>query len=161
MPQSIDTNLSVLSILLAGPFQVGTAIFFLNVARNKEVRIEYIFDGFKKYVPALVATLLIILVVGIGLVLLIIPGIIVALGLSQTFFILAEEEISGMDAMKKSWDMMDGYKMKFFLLNCLHFVMVIVGILMLIIGVFYMLPIIYTSLALFYDKLKKGELNQF
>jgi uncharacterized membrane protein len=159
-PSNVDQNLSILVLLIGGPLTLGLNIYFIHVVRSQNGGLEDLFDGFKKYAQSTVAFILIMIVCAIGFVLLIIPGIMLVCGLSQTFFIIADDtnKISGVDAMKKSWDMMEGYKMKFFLLNLIHFGMVLLGILMLVIGLFYMLPIIYASLALFYDKLKKGEL---
>jgi uncharacterized membrane protein len=162
-PSKYDQNLSILTLLIGGALTLGLSYYFLNVVRNQNSGLEDLFDGFKKFAPSTVAFILTMIVCAIGFVLLIIPGIMLVCGLSQTFYIIADDEnkISGVDAMKKSWDMMDGYKMKFFLLNLIHFGMIILGILMLVIGVFYMLPIIYASLALFYDQLKKGELKTY
>ena len=161
-PNNIDKNLSVLIFLIGGALTLGLNIYFLNIIRGTEAGLEDLFDGFKKFAQSTVAFVLMTLIVIIGFVLLIFPGVILICGLSQTFFIIADDEnkISGIDAMKKSWEMMEGYKMKFFLLNLIHIGMGILGILMLIVGIFYMLPIIYASLALFYDKLKKGELQE-
>jgi len=83
------------------------------------------------------------IIIILGFILLIIPGVVLICGLSQTFLIIADDEtnISGIDAMKKSWEMMDGYKLKFFLLNLIHMGMVILGILMLVGG--YLLYVAY------------------
>jgi uncharacterized membrane protein len=59
-----------------------------------------------------------VLAIIIGFILLVVPGIIVAFGLSQTFFILADDkEIGAVDALKASWEMMKGNKVKFFVLS--------------------------------------------
>jgi len=160
-PNSIDESLSIIQLFLGGAFAVGMSIYFLNIVRGGDARVENLFDGFKKYVPSLIAFVVMIVLIILGFILLIIPGIILICGLSQTFYILADDKtnMSGIDALKKSWEMMDGWKVKYFLLNLIHFLMMIVGILMFVIGVFYMLPIIYTSLALFYEKLREGELT--
>lgn len=161
VPQNVDRGFSILVILIAGALNVGVSFYFLNISRGSYAGIENMFDGFRKYIPATIAFIATVVVVMLGFVLLIIPGVILILGLSQTFFIIADDDsnISGIDAMKKSWEMMDGYKMKYFLLSLIHFCMIILGLLLLVIGIFYMLPIIYNSMALFYDLLKKGELQ--
>ncbi len=160
-PNRIDDSLNIINLFIGGAFTLGFSIYFLNVVRGTNPKFENLFDGFKKYVPSLVAFVVMIIVVTLGFILLIVPGIMLACGLSQTFFILADDEteMSGIDALKKSWEMMDGWKVKYFLLNLIHMGMIIVGILMLVIGIFYMIPIISTSQALFYEKLKAGELT--
>jgi uncharacterized membrane protein len=162
LPSAIDEKLALLSIFLSGAFAVGSATFFLKIVRGQEEKIEDIFEGFRtNYLASLVATIVTFLVVFLGFIALIIPGIILGLGLSQTYYILAEDkEISGIDAMKKSWEMMDGWKMKYFLLCLLYFGMSILGLLALVIGLLFVIPIISTSNALFYEKLKAGELKK-
>ncbi|MFT4735464.1 MAG: putative membrane protein [Arcticibacterium sp.] len=161
IPNRIDDSLSIIQLFLGGAFALGMSIYFLNIVRGGDARVENLFDGFKKYVPSLVAYVVLIVLTVLGFILLIIPGIIIICGLSQTFYILADDKtnMSGIDALKKSWEMMDGWKVKYFLLKLIHGGMVIVGLLMLVIGIFYMIPIISTSQALFYEKLKAGGLS--
>ncbi|MFT6879347.1 MAG: putative membrane protein [Psychromonas sp.] len=161
IPNRIDDSLSIIQLFLGGAFALGMSIYFLNIVRGGDARVENLFDGFKKYVPSLVAYVVLIVLTVLGFILLIIPGIIIICGLSQTFYILADDKtnMSGIDALKKSWEMMDGWKVKYFLLKLIHGGMVIVGLLMLVIGIFYMIPIISTSQALFYEKLKAGGLT--
>jgi uncharacterized membrane protein len=160
VPQAIDEKLTVLNIFITGAISVGTATFFLRIVRGQQERLEDIFEGFKtNYTASLVAVILTIIIVMLGFVLLIVPGIILALGLSQTFYILADDkQISGIDAMKKSWSMMDGYKVKYFLLCLLYIGMAIAGALALIIGLLFVIPLIQNTNTLFYEKLKAGEL---
>ncbi|MCR9064716.1 MAG: DUF975 family protein [Cytophagales bacterium] len=160
IPNSMDPRFGgLVSLLTSGAFGVGMAVFYLNIARGGEPIIEQIFDGFKNYIPALLTSLLMFIIVGIGFVCLIVPGIILGLGLSQTYFILAEDKnIQAVDALKKSWDMMDGYKMKYFLLCLLYFLLILAGLLCFFVGIFVVIPLIQTSNAVFYEKLKAGEL---
>ena len=160
LPQFVDQKLAILNVFLSGAISVGAATFFLKIVRGQQERLEDIFEGFRtNYVASLVALVLTFIVVFLGFLLLIVPGVILGLGLSQTFYILADDkEISGVDAMKKSWEMMDGYKVKFLLLCLLYFLMVIAGLLALVVGIFFVIPIIQNTNALFYDKLKRGEL---
>ncbi|MGR3809364.1 DUF975 family protein [Jiulongibacter sp. NS-SX5] len=160
LPSAIDERLGILNLFISGAMAVGSATFFLKIVRNQKEQIEDVFDGFKtNYVASLVAAVCTAIIVILGFVALIIPGIILGLGLSQTFYILAEDKnISGIDAMKKSWAMMDGYKVKYFLLCLIYLGMGILGLLALVVGLFFVIPIISTSNALFYEKLKSGEL---
>ncbi len=162
LPQAIDEKLAVLNIFVSGAFSVGSATFFLNIVQGKQERLEDIFEGFKtNYLASLLALVLTFFVVFLGFLLLIIPGIILAIGLSQTFYILAEDkQITAVDAMKKSWDMMNGYKVKYLLLGLLYFLMAIAGLLALGVGLLFVIPIIQNTSALFYEKLKAGQLIQ-
>lgn len=148
---------SIVNLFIGGAMSVGMSYFFLNLIRKQDVKVEDLFIGFKNYVPTLAAGILVGLSVGLGLLLFIIPGIVIALGLSQTFFILADNpKMDGVAALKKSWELMDGHKADFFLLFLLFIIMVIGGILCFIVGIFFVLPIIYATTALFYEQIKES-----
>lgn len=144
------------SLIIGGAMQLGASIFALNIARGKKAEFSQLFDGFKNFANSLVANLLMILFILLWMLLLIIPGIIAAIAYSQTFFILADDKkISGSDAIKKSKQMMKGYKGKYFML-CLRFTgWFLLSILTLGIGFLWFVPYVSVSFANFYDDIKK------
>ena len=147
--------MGLISVIIAGPFGVGLSKFSLHIARNEEARFEDAFSGFYNFVNALLAYLLILIIVLIGIVLLIVPGIIAAIALSMTYFIIAEDNsISPLDAIKKSRKMMDGHKMEYFYLCLRFFGLGILCILTLGIGFLWFIPYMYVTSAKFYDKIK-------
>ena len=158
IPTSVDPKFGVLTLIISAPFNLGMAIFFLNIVRGKEVRIEQIFDGFKNFIPSLVVTLLMAIVVGFGFLLLIIPGIILALGLSMAYYILADNpQMGAVDVMKASWEMMKGHKMDYLIYGLLCIVFSVLGLLVFIVGIFYVLPILYAASAIFYEKIREEQ----
>jgi len=146
---------SILTLLLGGPFALGAAIFSLNLSRNKEARFEQIFLGFRNFTTTFIAYLLLLVYVLLWTLLLIVPGIIAALGYSLTFYIIADDPgIKPQDALWKSKNMMDGHKMKLFEL-CIRFLgLAILCILTLGIGFLWLIPYIHITMAKFYDDIK-------
>ena len=109
---------SVIGLFIAGPMAVGICMFTLSLSRDENARLEQIFEGFKNYGTVLGAYLLMVVFIFLWALLLIIPGIIAAFAYSQTFYILAEDDtIGSMDALRKSKEMMNGYKWKYFCLG--------------------------------------------
>jgi len=146
---------SVLALFIAGPMLVGVSMFSLSLSRGENARLEQIFEGFKNYGTVLGAYLLMVLFIFLWMLLLIIPGIIAAIAYSQTFYILAEDDaISSMDALKKSKEMMDGYKWKYFCLGLRFIGWVLLCILTLGIGFLWLSPYIQISYAKFYEDIK-------
>jgi uncharacterized membrane protein len=144
-----------LSLLLAGPLSLGVAIFALAVARGKDASVELIFEGFKQFMTALTAYLLVITVVLLWTILLIIPGIIALLAYSMTFYIIADEpSIKPADALIKSKRIMKGYKLKLFYLYLHFFLLAILCTLTLGIGFLWLIPYVHVTMATFYDDLK-------
>ena len=146
---------SVIGLFIAGPMLVGISMFSLSLSRGENARLEQIFEGFKNYGTVLGAYLLMVVLILLWMLLLIIPGIIAAIAYSQTFYILAEDDaISSMDALKKSKEMMDGYKWKYFCLGLRFIGWALLCILTLGIGFLWLSPYIQISYAKFYEDIK-------
>ncbi len=145
-------------ILIGGPFALGIAIFSLKLGREQDAQLGNIFDGFQNFGTALAANLLMGLLIGIGMLFLIVPGVILALGLSQTMWILADEpELGPVDALKKSWEMTKGYKMDLFILGLRFIPWALLCILTLGIGIFWLMPYMQVTFSKFYDQIRAAH----
>ncbi len=145
----------LLSLLASGPLALGLCIFSVSISRGKEVKINQLFEGFRRFSTALAAYLIVMLFTILWTLLFIVPGIIAALSYSQTFYILADDQAIGAgDAIKKSKKMMDGYKWKYFCL-CFRFIgWGLLSMLTLGIGFLWLMPYMQVSMAKFYDDIK-------
>ena len=141
--------------LLCLPLGWGFVVYFLNLIRNDNTDYERLFDGYKDFIRIFLAEFLVTLGTGIGMILLIIPGIIIGSGLVMTGFILKDDkEISAVDAMKKSWEMTDGHKGALVLLFLSFLGWIILSIFTLGIGMLFLYPYMQTALAHCYEDLK-------
>ena len=158
IPSELNTYGELLSILLAGPLQLGLCIYFLKISNGFNPSFNHIFEGFKPLLNILLAFLSINLITLVGLFFLILPGIILSLGLSMTYFIIAENpEISFKKAIKQSWKIMDGRKMQLFKLHLYFIPWYVLGILFFIVGVFVVMPWHNVSLANFYKVISENK----
>jgi len=152
---SFFTLSSILTLIIGGPLALGAAIFSLSMSRGKEAMLEQLFQGFNNFSNAFITYLLLILYILLWTLLLIVPGIIAALGYSMTFYILADAPtIKPQDALKKSKSMMDGYKLKLFYLGLRFLLLAILCILTLGIGFLWLIPFVHVTMAKFYDDIK-------
>jgi len=146
---------SIAQFLINGPLLVGSAIIYLAIIHNEKTELSQLFEGFDNWTRYFIAYLLRGLYTFLWFLLLIIPGIVYTLAYSQTFFILAEDKnISPRDAIRKSKEMMKGYKWKLFRLMLRFAGWMILSILTLGIGLLWLLPYIYTTRAKFYEDIK-------
>ena len=153
--QAIPKIGPIIGLVTSGPFALGLILFFKNMADNREARLEQIFDGFKNFGTALATYLLSSVAAIVGLVFLIVPGIIIGIGLAQSMYIISDdEEIGAYDALSKSWDMMDGFKMKYFGLLLILFLLSLLCILTLGIGFLWLIPIFQVTAIKFYEEVK-------
>ena len=160
VPAELNSYGEMLSFLLAGPLQLGLCFFFLNLVRGEETRFELLFEGFKPLLTVLLSYAIIAALTIVGLILLIGPGIIVALGFSMTYYVIADDpEITFQVALEQSWKLTDGYKMELLVLNLRFIPWYLLGLLCLIVGVFAVSPWHNTTLALYYEHLKEQQLS--
>lgn len=149
--------LSMLTLLITGPLALGHILFISCLVDTAQCKYDLLFAGFKRYAQTFIAGVLTTLLILVGWCLLIVPGIIISLGLSMTFFVMADEpEISGVEAMKKSWAMMNGHKWDFFCLNLRFIGWAILAVITLGIGALWLNPYMYASYLNFYRQLRYG-----
>lgn len=157
---SVVTFIPLVGWILVGPITLGLNTYFLNLKRGKEAYIENIFDGFKVFSSSSIAQILIVIITFALALLFIIPGIIAYFCYSQTLFILADyPEMTALDAMKTSNEMMRGYKGKLFMLNLSFIGWGLLCVLTFGIGFLWLTPYIYASLANFYDNVKNNPIG--
>ncbi len=173
----VKTIVNIITLFLNIILFVGTLNFSLNYAQiEKTPLLDDIFSGFRVFVKALIIYIIIIICVAIGLALLIIPGIIVALMLSQALYILMDDNSkSAIDCLKESIHIMNGHKLEGFILSLsflgwialiilplfilivfpLPIYFLLIYILLLLMGLSLFLPYFNVTFALFYLKVKK------
>jgi len=152
-----DFTLPILVMLLSGALAIGLCSFHLTFAKGREAELPQIFDGFKQFLQAFLAGILMSIITFIGFMLFIIPGVIAALGLSQTYFIMADKPgVKATDAMQQSWEMMKGYKGQMFLLYLSFIPWAFLCLFTCGIGFLWLMPYMYVSYSNFYLQ-RKGE----
>ena len=144
--------------LLCLPLGWGFVVYFLNLIRNEDISYGRLFDGYKDFLRIFLAEFLTNLAIGIGLCLLIVPGIILGAGLLMTDFILKDDpEISAIDAMKKSWQMTKGHKADLVWLFLSFLGWIILAGLTLCIGMLLLYPYMQSALDHVYEDLKAEQ----
>ncbi len=147
--------LSFVSILISGPLALGFAMVGLGFAKQDHVEVATLFDGFKNFGKAIGVTILMGLGIVVGFILLVIPGIILALGWGMSMFILADNpHMRVIDVLSASWDLTNGYKFDLFILALKFLVLGILCLLTLGIGFLFLSPYYQTVMGKFYLELK-------
>lgn len=151
----------LISLFITGPLTLGLVIFSLSISRDEEASVEQLFEGFNHLGKSIGAYIVISIIISIGILLLIIPGIIAALSVSMTFYIIADDDSIGvLDAIKKSNEMMNDHRWKLFYLYLRFFGWGIACLLTFGLGFLWLIPYIQVSVAKFYEDIKdNNELN--
>ena len=150
---------TLLSIFFFAPLEVGCKSFMRkNVLAPQEL--DELKTGFvPKYWRNVGGMLLRRVFVFLWALLLIIPGIIMSYAYDMTSYIMAEDDdISAMDAIRKSKEMMKGHKWELFVMDLSFIGWYILSVLTLgILYIFYVQPYYYSSHASFYENLKAQQ----
>jgi len=154
-----DWGGNILSLFIVPPMGVGMALFFLNLYDGNKLEIRTIFNPFKEvWLNSVLAYFMMIVIIFIGSILFIIPGIIASLMFSQAFYIIAEDnKIDPYNALVKSKKMMEGNKWKLFKIILRILLLAIVCILTLGIGFIWLAPYQNAVYAKFYNVVKEGK----
>ncbi len=145
----------IAALIISGPLQLGITIFYVSFIRTEATDFNKVFEGFNDFGRALAAFLLMALFTFLWSLLLIIPGIIAAYRYSQTYYILMDDpNISAIDALRKSSDMMSGAKMKLFMLHLSFIGWGILTAFTFGIGQLFLIPYVNTSQAFFYEDIR-------
>lgn len=149
----------LIAFMITPLLYVGFYRYFLDIkAGGVTGDYDVLFRWFKKGFLRIVLTYFVVCVyILLWTCLLIVPGIIKSIAYAQTFFILAEDDmITPSSAIRKSQNMMRGYKMQYFLLNLRFIGWTLLSILTLGVGFIWLIPYMMTAFAGFYNELKKN-----
>ena len=102
--------LAVLSLgLVAGPLTVGFIDMVRRGQRGEPLAISLLFSRFDTFVAGLVALIIVSIVVSLGMLLLVIPGLLAMLFATWVFHVIAFENTTGIAALERSVQLVRTY----------------------------------------------------
>jgi uncharacterized membrane protein len=125
----------IYGVLVLMPVSYGSSWVFLKAARGEPFRVQDIFFAYQSFGNILLANVLVFFIVGAGFVLLIVPGIIFACKLSFVPYLVMDEKMEAVDAVRKSWNMTKGHTGTIFLMGLVSFFVGLGGLICLVVGV--------------------------
>ena len=146
-------------LVIAGPLTLGYVMICMTISRQGQPEVKQLFDGFSLIGNAIVIYILRSILIGIGLFLLIIPGIYLACALSMSYLIYTDDtSLTGIEAMKKSHEMMKGNKWKYFCLILRFIGWCLVAFLTFGIGFLWLIPYVQVATVKFYEDIKSEQI---
>ena len=119
---------------------IGQSLYFLKVARGQTAEISDIFAGGPWFFSILVASILVGLIVMVGFVLCIVPGVIFALMFSQFYYLILDRNVGVMDSLNISKEIMTGNKLTLFLIWLVGIALFVLGCLPCCLGLLAVVP---------------------
>ena len=140
------------AILFLPVIKYGERFMFLQAMRDEYPDLKTLFEGFKKkYLNIVLANLIVFALIALGVVLLIIPGIIVACRLAFVPFLVMDKELEPMQAVERSWQMTKGHGWKVFWMAILSFFIFIAGAIVFGVGIIISFMWIHGAFATLYQ----------
>ena len=147
---------SMVVSLAVGIITAGYIKYILNFVRTGKFNTDDIINTIKeKWVNVLIASVLVSVIVFACSLLLVIPGIIMALAYTFVIYLVVDTDIAGNDALKAGREMMHGYKWDYFVfeLSFIGWIILIPFTLGLIL--IWLYPYMTIANTLYYENLKK------
>jgi uncharacterized membrane protein len=144
---------SMVPMILQGPLIAGFQIFCMKKLLNRRTDFADLFKGFNFFVPTLVASLLITLLVGCGTLLCIIPGLVVASMFKFTFLFIVDKRMDFWPAMQASHAVVKNDYLGFFMFLVLLGLVDILGALCCIVGLLVAVPVTVAAITVAYKEI--------
>jgi uncharacterized membrane protein len=149
--------MSIVSLIIGGPIYFGVAAYFLKLSRNEPAEFSELFSGFSLFKTNFILNLLTMIFTLLWALLLIVPGIIAGISYSMAYFIVNDNpDISGLEAIRRSKEMMYGHKMRFFNMWLSFLGWFLLGLVTAGLGMLYAVPYYRAAKANFYLDLKES-----
>jgi hypothetical protein len=148
---------SLLSMSIQSVLMVGIIRATLGVLAGRAPELEMMFSGLDRAGTAILAMLVMWALIFAGLLLLIVPGIIVALMVMLTNYVIAETKQDFWTAIKSSAQLTRGYKWQLFCLSLALIPVLLLGLIVCCIGVVVSLAVCVMTLALVYRFLQAKQ----
>jgi hypothetical protein len=152
--QSVPFLGLLVGLLLTGVFYGGLYFFYLKKIRGQPAELGDAFAGFSlAFLPLMLASLVVTLLTTLGLLLLILPGIYLAVSYAFVYMLIVDHKLEFWCAMEVSRRVVTAQWWRVFGLMILGGIIAILGVLGLIIGVFITMPILIGAIAYAYEDL--------
>jgi len=148
--------LDVIAALVAVILELGFLVILLKFKDGLEPEFSDLFNRLPLIFSYVAATFLYLTMVIFGLVFLIFPGIYFAVRFYFYGFIIVDEEVGPIDALKKAADLSEGVRMEIFLFGLILVGINILGLVAMFVGIFVTVPVTALAVTHMYRHLAGG-----
>jgi len=147
--------INILFGLIGAFLQIGVIKMCLDLYDGKQIEYNQLFSGGKYFLNYLLASILVGMIVFLGFLLLLVPGIIWAIKYQFVTYLVIDKNMPIGEAMKKSAEMTKGIKWGLFGVGLGFLGVIILGAICLGVGLIWAIPVTWLGAAYLYRKLSK------
>lgn len=140
----------IAQFVVTGAVMIGIWRAVLGMMAGRPPNVGMMFESFDRLLDGFLATLVMTVLIGVGLLFFIVPGVILMVLWSFTYPILAERPVDFWEAMRLSARLTEGYRWRLFLLGLASCLVLFLGLLVFFVGVFVAWGVVITAYALAY-----------
>jgi hypothetical protein len=157
-PKGESAIVSLISVAVSVFIQLGVYALLLKLVRTgEEGKLEELAGQRDIYWRALGGMILLAILVSVGLVFFIIPGIYLAMRFFFVPYLFVDKKLSIGDAFAESTRLTDGMKMNLFGFTLVLALINFVGVLLFIVGLLVTIPLTGLATVMLYDKVVKSK----
>jgi hypothetical protein len=145
--------MQVVSIFLS----LGITRFALNLVSGRQAAVSQIFGEGDKLLRGIGVSILLGLMVMVGLIFLIVPGIWLGLKYGQAMTVLVDRNCGVIEAFRYSGNLTEGHKAKLMLLGFAALGIILAGLLALVVGIVFAYPVAGLAWVLGYRWMQLGR----
>ena len=141
---------AVFSLIIGGLFGLGYLRNLFQALDGEEPQFSAYGQESRKLLKYIASSIVYSIIVTIGIILLIIPGIYLGIRLQFYSAFIVDEDCGAIESLKRSWEITKGQELPLFLLSLVLILISIIGMLLLGVGIFVAVPVIYTMYLIVY-----------
>lgn len=145
------------NVVIDGPILLGIWRAVLGMVDGRKPAIGMMFEGFDRFLDAFLAYIVMAVLIALGFVCLIVPGVILMIMWQFTYAVLGETRMGFWDAMHESAVLTEGHRGRLFLLMLVSFALVVLGSIPLGLGLPVAWPLVVTASAIAYRFLQRTK----
>jgi uncharacterized membrane protein len=123
------------SLLVTGPLGYGVMYAYLKAARGEKPEVNDLAKVLENYWNILLANILTGIIIFVGFIFLIVPGIIFACKLAFVPYLVIDKKMDAVAAIQESWRLTNGYALTVFVMALLAIPIAIGGLLLFGVGI--------------------------
>lgn len=152
---------SLISLVIATPLYYGALGATLKAVRGQRPELSNIFVQYHtNWVRCVLTSLLLWVILCVGYILLVIPGVILTVRLSFAPLLVIDEHRGPFEAISESWRRTEGHFWTIFLSFLLSFVVIMVGLVLLLVGVIPATMLVYLAFASLYVAVSQQKMGR-
>ncbi|MEO1938377.1 MAG: hypothetical protein ABGW85_07055 [Sulfurimonas sp.] len=149
LAQVVDQIVAILTL----PISVGIVMLGINRAREQELHIHDIFNYFNDFPQLLLAYFLMVIFIVVGFMLLVLPGIYLAVAYSFVLPLIVDKKLGVWEAMEISRKTITKQWFSFFGLGIIAVLFLLISAIPFGIGLIWSIPTVYIAYGLLYHRL--------